>query len=820
MTPATDLFEAAKKAIAVGDINQANVLGRQGFLLTPDSVTGATLHGIVSSKRNDIEQARRGYRWAIPASGGAEPRAFANLAKLQEIAGEIDDAAQTCREGLARNPHDPALADHAVRLAVRGNRWRDAARLAHDSVKARPADHRISSEMSAVIAIKLIEDGIEEPECIRALLRAALATPTQYSTLCLQVAARYAKTSGQRATWRIRACKRALLHDPQLSDPIQNFVEALEARKQMVRAAAWYCQLAVMENDSGTICRMAAQKALTAEWPWRAVGRLFVLEQENPNDSALLESFVQMFSLFQKDEEKDHAVSWAVRQFEKDSDDPRHWDVALRTLHFIDRDEAAEPYWPLVLKKFPDSHVLLHNRGLFLQDARRNPESGDPIRRAIVLKPDYDRAHNIVGMYFANRNESEKAIQSVRRAIAVSPKKSPYWMNLGTFKRGNKEIAEGLRCFRKAAKLAPDQAEPRFNIGLTSLMIGEIHEGFGHYQDRWSLNNFPSTPRLFQHPKWLGPVEHPDARVLVYTEQGLGDEVMFSWYFKLLERDAREVLVDCDYRLIDILKRTYPSFSYHPRPRDLSIFELDKKAHLKTADFKIAAGDLPQHYVPEIKALISENREDFYRRGVRREPRLKVDPERLALWKKRLKDRFGDKPVIGISWRSSHSTSQRDAQYVAIEELAQSISADVGVINLQYSFREEEHDQLEALGRKHGFDFHTPREIDLKDDLEDIFAILQACDACVTPLISLAWMSGMVGTPTWVYRTAGELRTFHMLGTPFVPWAPSIKMFFRKPRTSWAPVIEAIHASVRHLAETGEAADVRDPSNVPMSATW
>jgi Flp pilus assembly protein TadD len=820
MTPVADLFESAKKAFAAGNINLANVAGRQGFLLSPGSVTGATLHGIVSSKRNDIEQARRGYRWAIPASGGADPRAFANLAKFQEIVGELDDAVKTCTDGLALYPQDPALADHAVRLALRGNHFRDAARLAVNSIKARPEDHRISCEISAVIVLKLIEEKDAEPDWIHVLLRAALAKPTQYTTLCLQAAAKYSKTTGQHPTLQIRAGKRALLHDPHLSGPIANFAEALEARQQMVRAAAWYCQLAVMLNDSGSLCKLAARKALTAQWPWRALGRLFVLEAKNPTELSLLESFVHMFSLFQHDEEKDHAVSWSVGHLEKNSDDPRFWDAALRTLHFIGRDDAAEPYWPAALRRFPDSHVLFHNRALFLQDTRRNSESGDPVLRSLLLKPDYDRAYNIIAMYFATLNESEKAIRSIRRALAISPTKSPYWMNLGTFKRGKQDLSGGLRAFRQAEKFAPGLAEPRFNIGLTSLMLGELHEGFRNYQDRWNLTNFPSTPRRFPHPNWLGPVEHPDARVLVYMEQGMGDEVMFSWYFKWLAGDAREVVVDCDGRLIGIFKRTYPSIVFHPRPTDMSIFELDKKAHLETADFKIAGGDLPQHYVPEIKAMISENRQDFQRRGVRREPRLKVDPERLALWKKRLKDRFGDKPVIGISWRSSYSTSQRDAQYVSIEELAKSISADVGVINLQYSFREEEHDRLEALSRTHGFDFHTPREIDLKDDLDDIFAILQACDACVTPMISLAWMSGMVGTPTWVYRTAGELRTFHMLGTPFMPWAPSIKMFFRKPRTSWDPVIEAIHASVLHLAETGEAADVQDPSNVPMSATW
>ena len=91
--------------------------------------------------------------------------------------------------------------------------------------------------------------------------------------------------------------------------------------------------------------------------------------------------------------------------------------------------------------------------------------------------------------------------------------------------------------------------------------------------------------------------------------------------------------------------------------------------------------------------------------------------------------------MVGVSWRSSLHTPIRDGQYVSIPEVAKSLGSDVGVINLQYSFTEEEHERFKTLGEEYGFDFHTPREIDLKDDLEDVFAILQLCDACVTPLI-------------------------------------------------------------------------------------
>ena len=59
-----------------------------------------------------------------------------------------------------------------------------------------------------------------------------------------------------------------------------------------------------------------------------------------------------------------------------------------------------------------------------------------------------------------------------------------------------------------------------------------------------------------------------------------------------------------------------------------------------------------------------------------------------------------------------------------------------------------------------------------------------------------------------------------MLGAPFLTWAPSVKLFFRRPGTPWDEVVEAIGATVDHLAKTGEARDVVDPKSVPLASTW
>ena len=109
------------------------------------------------------------------------------------------------------------------------------------------------------------------------------------------------------------------------------------------------------------------------------------------------------------------------------------------------------------------------------------------------------------------------------------------------------------------------EASARFNTGMSLIMIGELESGFNLIESRWATPGFPSPKRGFKQPIWQGPRIHTDADLLAYMEQGMGDEVMLSWYLPLLRLDTRRLVVDCDSRLVELLKRTYEGIEFVPR---------------------------------------------------------------------------------------------------------------------------------------------------------------------------------------------------------------------------------------------------------------
>ena len=107
----------------------------------------------------------------------------------------------------------------------------------------------------------------------------------------------------------------------------------------------------------------------------------------------------------------------------------------------------------------------------------------------------------------------------------------------------------------------PDAA--RFAAGLVALEEGHLGAGWALFEGRFGLDDAPT--RIDEPPVWNGgPVgDH----LLVMTEQGLGDEVLFlSCLPDLLEDvDPNRLLIECDRRLVPLFEQRFPEVTVLPR---------------------------------------------------------------------------------------------------------------------------------------------------------------------------------------------------------------------------------------------------------------
>ncbi len=636
-----------------------------------------------------------------------------------------------------------------------------------------------------------------------ALLARAASAPGRFLIEAVQLLASSAAPEDPRGAAAVR---RWLILEPDSLPAMDTVVRCLAARRLPVREAAWLWQSHCV--NPGDRARLARAAALTHDVRWPAHGiaanKLMLDDAPARERVRYVLRVCELFGaekklLKDKPEERlaarAKAVAWGRSLVDAEPEDPRIWDVVVGMFKEVEDYEETDRLWNIIVRRFPSFETLHFNHGLFLDEQSRIDEALRAFRRAQVLKPNYAKASNLMSLVVTHAHQIDPALRYVNWAIATDPNYPNSWINYAAYLRSIGRYAEAIKVYeigQEKAKAVDDRelaAGCEFNSGMSMISIGELKTGFHRIEARWATRDFPSPKRPFRLPIWRGPQVHPRSRLLVYMEQGLGDEIMLSWYFPLLRRDTARLLVDCDERLVELFARTYDGVEFVPR---------SAAGHDRTRDrdlgHKTPMLHVPQYYVPEVKFLIRDNWDWATRRGGRFPSRLAIAPDRLERWDRWLAERFPGRTRLSVSWRSRMRNRTRDMQYVSIAELAEAIPPGTVAINLQYSSTDEEIDELAALGRRRGFEVVTPDGVDLTNDLEDILALLQVSDAAVTPMISLAWMAGAVGCPAYVFRSSREGAIWQQFGTPFVPWGPSLRLFFRDPSEGWSATVRDLRA--------------------------
>ena len=172
-------------------------------------------------------------------------------------------------------------------------------------------------------------------------------------------------------------------------------------------------------------------------------------------------------------------------------------------------------------------------------------------------------------------------------------------------------------------------------------------------------------------PKWEISIE--TGNVLIWAEQGLGDEIFFARFLPLLKKYRATFYLECDKRLHEIIKYNNPNLKL-----------LDRKIiqDFKKFDFQIAFGDL--------FAIFSEHINDLNRPYIK----ITVRPEI-----KILADTYKNKTIVGVSWRTlSQEPEQQKLRNVDLIQLSKNLNrADTVLVVLQPLALESEEKEFLVL---------------------------------------------------------------------------------------------------------------------------
>lgn len=459
--------------------------------------------------------------------------------------------------------------------------------------------------------------------------------------------------------------------------------------------------------------------------------------------------------------------------------DPRDADAHnnLGTLYKTLRDlPEAEACFRRAIKLNPRSVEANFNLGTILQDQDRQEEAIAAYRAALKLRPNHVEALSNIGVGLRSLLRFEEAKEHFFRALRINPAYAPAYSNLGVVYRRQRRYDAALTAYRMAMAIDPTLINAYYNYGTCSLQTGRLDLGWPLYEHGFALNRRRPHRRLATPPRWKGE-DISGKRLLVWREQGIGDELMFSTCLPDLIPRAGKVIVECDARLVPLLARSLPEAEV--RPAD------SLATTIPDADAHVPMGGLPEYLRPTLDSFPD-------RRGY-----LRADPNRIAYWKQRV-DALGDGLPgglkVGICWRSGLLNRVRSYSYMDLDMLKPFLSVPgVIFVNLQYDDCAEE---IETAEKRHGFRLHRMDGLDLKDDLDGAAALIATLDLVISAPTSVGEMAGALGIPVWRFSQNTD---WSLLGQPNRPWFPSMRVFARDPNEAWTDVVDHLTDNLRAL---------------------
>ncbi len=407
-------------------------------------------------------------------------------------------------------------------------------------------------------------------------------------------------------------------------------------------------------------------------------------------------------------------------------------------------------------------------------------------RRAAELDAGLLPAQFNSGLLWWKMGEPEAAIICLDAAQTIDPGSHEVQRTRGFVLQELRRFGEAEAALLRTLMTRPDDAEARLSLAHLRLMQGNYQAGWRDYEARYAIAESPR--RTFACPDWNGGPLTGES-LLVYAEQGVGDEILFASCIPELVTRARHLLLDCEPRLEKLFARSFPRAIVHGGPRNADAWWVAGDA---TPDCKIAAGSVPQYLRTRAGEFPVSGRY------------LLADPARTAFWKRRLHESVENAAGagglnVGIVWRGGLPQTGHTSRSLRLAELLPALKlGNIHFVSLQHDATAAE---LNEMASEHAVRIrHWP---EAHDDFDETAALIMALDLVITVRCSVVHLAGALGKAAWVLDPAVPDWRFPVDGDT-MPWHRSVRLLRQDRRGDWSGVVSSLRDQLaREAAAAG-----------------
>jgi len=434
-----------------------------------------------------------------------------------------------------------------------------------------------------------------------------------------------------------------------------------------------------------------------------------------------------------------------------------------------------------------------------LWEKNRFDDAYEIVRPVLMDNPFNDSFLSLAGVIYEKAENLPVAYHLFKAATQIEPNEANHWVNLGrvaedlwrtdeaerhykiALKKVNRDetlrillgnlaamcidnarYEEAEKWCEQALKKFPDFDLAKSNLGFAQLALGKWDIGWKNY--RYALDR--PTRTKFQYrvePEWNGDA---GKRVVLYGEQGIGDELSFASMVPDAIEVCEQVIIDCDLRLANLFARSFQKAHVYGTRRmahDCSLWQEDDKWF----DASFAIGQIGEYFRTSLESFPGT-------------PYLIPDPDRVLMWKALWAKKR--KPIIGIAWNGGIPKTGAKFRKWSLDQLLPIFrSVDAHWVCLEYKSAAAAIGEFKA--RHPEIDIHEYPHATLTKDYDDTAALVASLDMVFCMQTSVAHLGSAMGVPTWVCVPPTSQWRYGATGES-VPWYKAMKVI-RQEKSGW-----------------------------------
>lgn len=432
--------------------------------------------------------------------------------------------------------------------------------------------------------------------------------------------------------------------------------------------------------------------------------------------------------------------------------------VNLASLYRKKNINTALGYIAKAYKLSPNAKNVLLNLAQIYEELCKNTESIDILNKLLKNNPKSHEAHSLLAINYMDLGMYSDALASYNTAVELAPKNDAYLHGKAVALKYLGRIDEFKELMQKVLKMAPNSCESKITMGMAYLTEKDFKKGMELYSARNINTNFYN---IFGSKAWKPFDEFANKNVLLYSNCGLGDTLMYSRYFKHIQKIAKSVIVQTDKPLKLLIQRNFKKIP------------IISKTETSTSEFDIA---IPIMDIPYALGYDFTNIPDSS--GY-------ISPNKTLVKKFSNLDIFNtDKKKVGLIIQGNKKIfKNRSIPLQEIQPLF--LNKNIQFYSLQIGSSVIENDSV----------------IDLNDyvtDYNDTAAIIANLDLVISIDSSVLHLAGAMGIKTFLMLPyTPEWRWFNDDKT--TPWYDSVTIFKQTEIGDWKSVVARINKRLKKL---------------------